>query len=263
MLRVAGPSTPDTVRVQTAENVSIGFTTAGLGSRVVAQLIDNVIALPLAYIAAFAYSALAVSASSGQSVTIVAGGALFALFFVYFGYFLVCEVVTGGRTPGKAAMGLRVVRLDGSAPDFVALLIRNVVRVLDVALFAAGIGVVIMFFHPLSRRLGDIAASTIVVRERSRVTLATAAAAPPLITRAPDAGPAVEGIERLGSTEYNALRTFLTRAGLAPELRARLAADIAARMLERLAVAPSAPERFWPPELLLERLYLQLDQRLR
>src|SRR2546426_973122 len=86
----------------------------------------------------------------GQTVAVVAGGALFALFFVYFGYFLVCEVVMGGRTPGKAAMGLRVVRLDGSAPDFVALLIRNVVRVLDVALFAAGIGVVIMFFHPLS-----------------------------------------------------------------------------------------------------------------
>jgi hypothetical protein len=63
--------------------------------------------------------------------------------------------------------------------------------------------------------------------------------------------------------EYNALRTFLTRTGLAPDLRTRLASDIATRMLDRLAVGPSAPERLWPAELLLERLYLQLDQRLR
>jgi uncharacterized RDD family membrane protein YckC len=260
---VGPPVAPDTIRVQTAENVSLGFATAGLGTRVVAQIVDNVIALPIAYLAAFAYSALASSASSVQSITFASGGVVFAFFFVYFGYFLVCEVVTGGRSPGKAAMGLRVIRVDGGAPDFIALLIRNVVRVLDVALFATGIGVVIMFFHPLSRRLGDIAASTVVVRERSRVTLAAATAPPPLITRSPDAGPAVDGIERLGATEYNALRTFLTRGGLAPDVRARLAADIASRMLERMAVGPSAPERFWPPELLLERLYLQLEERKR
>jgi uncharacterized RDD family membrane protein YckC len=261
---VAGPTpAPDTITVQTAENVSIGFATAGLGSRVVGQLVDSLIALLLAYAVVFAYAAIAASASSGQGLAFGAGGAAFAFFFVYFGYFLVCEAVTGGRTPGKAAMGLRVMRVDGSAPDFIAILIRNVVRVLDVALFVTGIGVVIMFFHPQSRRLGDIAAGTVVVRERARVTLAAAVATPPLITRAPDAGPSIDGIERLGATEYNALRTFLTRPGLSPDLRMRLAIDIATRMLDRLALGPSAPERLWPPELLLERLYLQLDQRLR
>ena len=82
-----------------------------------------------------------------------------------------------------------------------------------------------------------------------------------MITRTPDAGPPIEGIEQLGTMELNALRTFLSRPGLNPELRTRLAGDIAGRMLERLGVSASAPERLWPPELLLERLYLQLEQR--
>ena len=51
--------------------------------------------------------------------------------FVYFGYFFVAEAVTGGKTPGKSAMGLRVIKVDGSAADFGAVAVRNVIRVVD------------------------------------------------------------------------------------------------------------------------------------
>jgi hypothetical protein len=158
-------------------------------------------------------------------------------------------------------MGLRVIRLDGSAADFGALAVRNVIRIVDVAVVL--IGIVVMFFQPQTRRLGDLGAGTIVVRDRAMVTLAAAVAPPPIILRTPDAGPPIDGLDRIGGLERDTLRVFLARQGLTPKLRADLAADIAKRLFDRLALPPGAPERLWPPELFIERVYLQLDQRHR
>jgi len=251
---------PDTLSVRTADNVALGYTTAGVGSRIAAQLVDGLLIGCLLLVVYAAVAAIASSLTGPQAPLLIALIFVGAFFAVVFGYFLVFELVTGGRTPGKNTMGLRVISLDGSAPDATAILIRNVVRIIDLTL---GIGVVVMFFHPLSRRLGDLAAGTVVVRDKPKLSLAAAAAAPPVLLRTPDPGPSIDGIERLGSTEYNALRIFLSRPGLAPELRKRLAGDITTRLLSRLDLPPAAPERMWPPELFIERLYLQLDQRLR
>ena len=129
------------------------------------------------------------------------------------------EAVTGGKTPGKSAMGLRVIRLDGSAADFGALAVRNVFRIVDVAVVL--IGIVVMFFQPQTRRLGDLGAGTIVVRDRAMVTLAAAVAPPPIILRTPDAGPPIDGLDRIGGFERDALRVFLSRPGAEPEVAGR------------------------------------------
>lgn len=252
---------PDTLRVQTADNISLGYTTAGVGSRMVAQLIDNAIALVVVFAVVEVIVAAGATSTSAQGAQWAGGAAVGAGFLAYFGYFLFAELLSGGRTPGKAAMGIRVVRLDGSAADVGAVLVRNLVRIIDVLVFF--VGLVVMFFNPLSRRLGDMAAGTVVIRERVPVTLAAVAAPPPMILRTPDAGPAIDGIDRLGAHEENALRVFLSRQGLTPPLRAHLAAQLAAKLYDRLQLPWSAPERMWPPELFLERLYLQLAARLR
>jgi uncharacterized RDD family membrane protein YckC len=250
----------DTISVRTSDNVTLGYTVAGLGSRLVAQILDNLLAIPLTLIAILLYGAAAsVFVTSAEGAGFANAGAGFFAGFVYFGYFFVAEAVTGGKTPGKSAMGLRVIRVDGSAADFGALAVRNVIRVVDVVVVL--IGVVVMFFQPQTRRLGDLGAGTIVVRDRAMVTLATAVAAPPIILRTPDAGPQIDGLERIGTFELDALRVFLSRQGLSQKLRADLAADIARRLFDRLGLPPGAPERFWPPELFIERVYLQLDQR--
>lgn len=252
---------PDTLTVRTADNVSIGYPTAGLGSRIAAQLLDGLLAGLLAGLALAVYLAIVSGgATSAEGSILGAIGAVLFAGFVFFGYFFICEAVTSGRTPGKRALGVRVVRIDGSAPDLGAIAIRNLFRIIDTSF---GIGIIVMFFNPLSRRLGDLVAGTVVVRERTPVAYAVAVAPPPMILRTPDEGPPIDGIERLGEVEHNALRVFLSRPGLTPELRARLAADIAGRMINRLQLRAGAPERMWPPELLLERLYLQLDSRLR
>ncbi|MGH7686276.1 MAG: RDD family protein [Candidatus Dormibacteria bacterium] len=253
------PPPPDTLRVQTADNVALGYATAGVGSRMIAQLVDSAVALVLVFAVVLAVVAAGSFASSGQAAQWTAGAAAGAAFLVYFGYFLLAEAVMGGRTPGKAAMGVRVVMLDGSAPDFSALVVRNLVRIVDVGVVY--VGVVVMFFHPLSRRLGDLAAGTVVVRERQNVSLAAVTAPMPLILRTPDAGPAIDGVERLGTPEENALRVFLSRQGLTPPLRARLASQLAVKLYDRLELPWGAPERMWPAELFLERLYLQLIAR--
>jgi hypothetical protein len=118
-----------------------------------------------------------------------------------------------------------------------------------------------MFFQPQCRRLGDLGAGTIVVRDRAMVTLAAAVAPPAIILRTPDAGPTIDGLDRIGTFERDALRVFLSRPGLNPKLRADLAGDISKRLLDRLGLPPGAPERLWPPELFIERVYLQLEQR--
>ena len=250
----------DTISVRTSDNVTLGYTIAGLGSRLVAQILDNLLAIPLTLIAILLYGAVAsVFVTSAEGAGFANAGAGFFAGFVYFGYFFVTEAVTGGKTPGKSAMGLRVIRVDGSAADFGALAVRNLIRVVDVVVVL--IGIVVMFFQPQTRRLGDLGAGTIVVRDRAMVTLATAVAPPPIILRTPDAGPQIDGLERIGTFELDALRVFLSRQGLSQKLRADLAADIARRLLDRLGLPPGAPERFWPPELFIERVYLQLDQR--
>jgi len=249
---------PDTITVRTADNVSLGFSVAGLGSRLAAQLVDWLMVGALLLVAYTALSA-ALGAIGGDVPLALIVGLYVAVFsIIVAGYFVLFELAMGGRTPGKNALGLRVMMLDGSAPDGTAIVIRNIVRIVDLVA-----GPIVMFFHPLARRLGDLAAGTVVVRERTRLKLASVAAPPPVLLRTPDAGPAIDGIERLGQFEQNAVRTFLSRPGLTPELRTRLAGELAAKLFARLGLPDSAPERMWPSELFLERLYLQLEQRLR
>jgi uncharacterized RDD family membrane protein YckC len=247
----------DVLTVSTSDNVGIGYDIAGLGSRIIAQLLDSLIVGVIAF--AVAVAVLAAVDPTGAEDSLLAGLAAVGIsLFVYVGYFTICEVATGGRTPGKAAGQLRVLDICGAAPTAGQLLLRNVARIVDVIF---GLGVVVMFWNQQSRRIGDLLAGTVVVRARPTMSLAAVAAPPPVMQRTPDSGPVIDGVDRLGDRELTAIRTFLTRPGIEPPLRARLAFDMTARLLDRMQLPASAPERQWPPELFLERLYLQLQSR--
>jgi uncharacterized RDD family membrane protein YckC len=246
---------PDLHEIRTADNVGIGYDAAGIGSRFLAFALDALIL----GVVVFAALVVALVIAPDGVVGMVALALLVLIpILLAVGYFTVAEALTAGRTPGKRALGLRVIRIDGGAPGLRESLVRNIVRLVDLAL---GIGLVVMFLDRRSRRLGDLAAGTVVVRER-RATLPVAPVTPPPMLRTPDGGPVIDGVDRLGAAEWTALRTFLARQGMHPEQRARLAAVMAERLCERLQLGPGAPERQWPPELLLERLYLQLVPRM-
>jgi uncharacterized RDD family membrane protein YckC len=249
----------DTQRVTTADNVAISFRVAGLATRVTAALIDwlllGIVLLVIALLASALATAAAQGGGSGQvdaSLWILLASALSLLVVVL--YFTVAQTVSAGRTLGKAAMGLRVIRLDGGTPSLGDNFLRSLGYLVDLL----GVGPILMFVHPQSRRIGDLLGGTLVVRERTPVTLAAATAAAPVYLRSYDPGPPIAGLASLGEGELSAIRTFLGRPGLHPAQRAALAALVAAPLLDRLALPASAPERSWPAELLLERLYLQL-----
>ena len=255
----------DTQRVTTADNVGISFRVAGLATRISAALIDAVILACILVVTTVLILAVADAAagSSGSGSLMVFSLASYLLaaawLLIAVLYFTVAQAVSSGRTPGKAAMGLRVIRVDGATASLGEYLLRSIALVVDVAV---GVGPVLMFFHPQSRRLGDLLAGTVVVRERTPVTLQAVTAPAPVYLRSLDPGPAIDGLSHLGEHELAAVRTFLSRPGLRPDQRTDLAGRLTGPLLDRMQLPPSAPERMWPPELLLERLYVQLAPRL-
>ena len=253
------PSPPDMHRIQTAENVGIGYRIAGLGSRFFAQMIDLLIIVPIGAALAIAGAEI-VSALATTDIGSYFGlvGVITVLGVFPYLYFAAFETVWNGQTPGKRALNIRVIRTDGSAIGAGDAMLRNLVRFVDMVLF---IGAFVIFGSRRSQRLGDMAARTLVVRTAPQVGLDAAAATPPLLLRTNEGGPALEGINRIGRHEYSILRSFLSRPDLHVMQRRRIAAQMARTLIERMDLPPTAPERTLAPEVLLERLYIQLAQR--
>jgi uncharacterized RDD family membrane protein YckC len=254
----------DTQRVTTADNVGISFRVAGVATRLTAALLDLLVLgclLLIVSVLVIAIAAAATGNSSEANALVVLSLLSYLLFaswvIIAVLYFTISEAVSGGKTLGKSAMGIRVIRVDGGTASIGEYFLRSAAYIVDIF----GVGAILLFFHPQSRRLGDLVAGTVVVRERSPVTLLTATAPAPVYLRTRDPGPDIDGLSHLGEHELSAVRTFLSRPGLRPEQRADLAGRLTARLLDRMELPPGAPERMWPPELFLERLFMQLAPR--
>jgi uncharacterized RDD family membrane protein YckC len=227
-----------TLEVRTGESIAIQYELAGLGSRFLAVGLDLAIQLsttaavvigmlvaakPLARAAGSVSSKLT---KTGEATLIAAG--VVAIFVLYFGYFIIFELWWSGRTPGKRALGIRVVRDAGFPLDIGAAVIRNVVRILEFALGFYALSAVSAVLSRQNKRLGDFAAGTIVVRER--------AAAPPDIGAylARDSG----CDDGLSADERGLVERYVARrAQLEPHARAALAARIAQRVRPHLRAA--------------------------
>ncbi|MCL5947704.1 MAG: RDD family protein [Actinobacteria bacterium] len=146
------------------------LTLAGLGSRVIAYVIDYAIimvAIILVYAAMLLVELSVLHSSTGIVGDIFSAFAVVFIFASYFGYFVLFEVFDRGRSPGKRLVGLRVVRSDGGAVSFRGSLLRNLLRIVDS--FPPPtylVGLVLVFATSHHQRLGDMASGTLVVRER-------------------------------------------------------------------------------------------------
>jgi hypothetical protein len=177
---------------------------------------------------------------------------------VYVGYDVLFETLGAGRTPGKRATGLRVLRADGGPEDVVSSLIRNVLRVIDGLPLSYVPGIVSILATKKNQRLGDLAAGTIVVRERrgGRRTDEPGAEPrflPPLAEREPAAVRVPAGYDLGGLTDADAgaVRAFLDRRD---HLNSAARRDVATRLAEALRPKVAGPFDDHPAERFLEAL---------
>lgn len=209
----------NTHRVETPEGIDLLLHPAGLVPRALAFALDLLIRGAIVAILGFGFSLLG---KFGLGV-----GALL-LFLVQWWYMVLFEVLNEGRTPGKQWLGLKVVHDDGTPVGWASALTRNLLRFVDMLPFGYFLGALSCLWHPSFKRLGDLAAGTLVVyRER-------APARPTL----PSADATVSPIP-LTLAEQHALIAFAERhATLSAERRLELASILA----EPLQVAPTQAE---------------------
>lgn len=200
------PSAPfsDDAAILGLDNVPLELPLAGVGSRILAAIVDYAILLVLIglwWTAGFLTLSL-VDLGEGWVLAILTLGS----FLVQWGYFAATEIVMQGQTPGKSLLELRVVGRHGGQTGNTALVVRNLLRAVDVAFAIPTIA-----FDTRSRRFGDMAAGTLVVHEG-------AAEAGTLLRRPPPGW---------GAREIAVVESFLTRAEeMEPPRAARLAEEL-------------------------------------
>ncbi|HEV2740442.1 MAG TPA: RDD family protein [Candidatus Elarobacter sp.] len=222
------------VDVRTGESVAIRYELAGLGSRFLALVVDMLaqFAIAIALLIVFAFASPGVSRMGPFASKNVFGWliafAILIFFLIFFGWFIIFETWWSGRTPGKRALGLRVVRDGGFPIDVGAAIIRNLVRIAEAFLGFYVISAVSTLVSKENKRLGDFAAGTLVVRDR-------ADAVPDLDAYL--AHPARSEIGLSAEDRLLAERFLARRAALDNTARHRLAARIAERIRPTLSAS--------------------------
>jgi uncharacterized RDD family membrane protein YckC len=241
------------VGVRTPENTAFTYELAGLGSRFLAVAIDQsiqalVLGALLAGIVLVASHVPAVEravATNAEKLDAAFGIAALAViaFTISFAYFIFFEIFWNGQTPGKKALGIRVVRDGGYPVDFGAALIRNLIRVGEFTFGFYLLSAISALASSESKRLGDYAAGTIVVRD-ARLDL-------PAPLRPDARQPLYAATAYLSGDERALIKRFLERRDTLDSHRRReMAARLAARVRPRL---PAGLQRL-DDESLLERL---------
>lgn len=219
------------VEVETPEHVAISYELADLGSRFAALLLDGLVIGGILFFLWVGIPLLVTSIGTLPAALASTGLALLVLasFVVFWGYFVYYEGFRDGQTPGKRRLSLRVVRDGGYPAGFSAAVVRNLLRVVDIQPPPSWIlGGVVMLLHPKTKRLGDIAAGTVVVRERGGTELL-------------EEHPAgeIEGSPRLTDEEFAILQHYIARRRSLPtEARLRIARKLYGRLHGRVADDP-------------------------
>jgi uncharacterized RDD family membrane protein YckC len=155
-------------------------------------------------------------------------------FAVEMGYFIFWEMATGGRSPGKLAVGLRVVRRNGLPIDLHSSIVRNLMRIVDMLPAEYLIGLISILISSSGERLGDHVAGTVVLR----LDRPEAAAEIPMMENAAGLVLTREQLARIGPREMQLIRGVLRRSSTLSESRRNaLLAEAAEAMRIRLELA--------------------------
>ena len=201
--------------VETPEQIDINFQKAGIGSRFYAALLDTLLLVLIIIIGSYVNSKFISELGDilGNWLRAVGGIVVFALFW---GYYMVFEITTNGQSPGKLALGLRVIKEGGYPISFADSAIRNLVRVVDFLPFCYGAGLFVMLINKNWQRLGDLAAGTLVVktsRKRREFTGVNSKVSTPPVNISPQELLYTDWIkpELVTESELGMIREYLSR----------------------------------------------------
>jgi uncharacterized RDD family membrane protein YckC len=228
------------LRLVTGEAVEMDIRVARLGSRLPARLIDLVVQIVIGFVLDLLLI-LVVGLVVGLDAAVTATTMVVTAVITLIGYPVTIETLTRGRSVGKLAMGIRVVRDDGGPIRFRQALARALVGVaaefpgvLPALTWYACVGT--MLTNPQGKRLGDIAAGTIVIHERTPASWGWVPSAPPELAAW------AASLDLTGVTDGMALsvRNYLARnSQLREPARTRLGTELAAELAAH--VQPPAP----------------------
>jgi uncharacterized membrane protein SpoIIM required for sporulation/uncharacterized RDD family membrane protein YckC len=219
--------------VETPEHVEVRLELAGVGSRMAAAVLDTILLyLSLLLLIIVGSNVVNDGWLGGTARGWFAALTILLLFALIWGYFAAFEAWNGGRTPGKQALGIRVVMDTGRPVTVGAAVIRNLVRLLDCYFPLLPIlpALLLMFLNKSNKRLGDMAAGTIVVRDRPTDWVLGAAAAAPAGEEPVETGP-----PELSEDEFRLLDRFLGRQNdLDVAVQVRITTELARRFEGRI-----------------------------
>jgi uncharacterized RDD family membrane protein YckC len=219
--------------VVTGEAVVLEVPCARFPSRLLALGIDMAIQVVLIIVL---FVIVGVVAAGGLDLASVAAIGLTVLVLVIVGYPVLWETLTRGATPGKYALGLRVVSDDGGPERFRQALVRGLAAVVEIWILFGFPALVSSLLSDRGKRLGDIFAGTFVIQQR----LPTRQSAAPLPPVRPDLVLWGAGLEMSGLTEQTAetARRYLARL---PELTPAAQAELGQRIAGAVSAQVSPP----------------------
>lgn len=227
--------------VVTGEGVAVELPVASVLSRAGSGLIDIIVVVALLIGASLVLPVLTAAMSEAVARTF----SIVVVVAIFVGLPAALETATRGRTLGKLALGLRVVRDDGGPITGRHALTRALVGWVEIYLLVGAPALVASLVHPRAKRLGDMAAGTYVVNQRARMRLV-----PPPVMPPPLAGwAAAADLATLPPGLAIAIRQFLGRAPtLTPRARYELGMQLLGATLPY--VSPQPPAGFHPEYVL-------------
>lgn len=243
------------VNLETPESVELEFNLAGIGNRVYALSLDYLLLWSSLVVILMVWGFL--SFYIVNSIVELGNWAfaiqLLIMFFIYTGYFVFFETLWQGQTPGKRWVKIRVISDDGTNVSLTQCLLRSLLRPIDDFFF---LGAFLIIFSKYEKRIGDLVAGTIIVKEeetnRSRSNKLAIAPEAHNLAQLIQAKADLTG---LLPEEFATIREYLERREhLTPEARNKLSEKLANRVIKLLGLEEVLPGR--TPELLLEAVYL-------